>query len=143
MEAKEKFLTDFKNKKSQVSYLLEKYPMTRENDFFLQYMWLKVFGKIDLPYIKWEDIKASGTLETLSRARRKIQNEEGRFRASEGVREHRERKRILIQENLIRIPSEISNYLKIKKGDKFVFVIEIPPEGIYEELNLFFEIERR
>jgi len=63
-------------------------------------MWLKVFGKIDLPYIEWENIKSSGTLETLSRARRKIQNEEGKFRASEGVREHREKKRFIIEENI-------------------------------------------
>jgi hypothetical protein len=74
--------------------------MTRDNDFFLQYIWLKLFGGLDLPYIEWENIKESGVVETLSRVRRKIQNEEGKFRASEGVREHREKKRFIIEENI-------------------------------------------
>jgi hypothetical protein len=101
METPETILSDFKTKKQQVEFLLDKYPATRDNDFYLQYMWLKIFGNLKLPYIDWNDIRMiSGTLETVSRVRRKIQNEEGRYLPSDGVRADRERKRKIITENI-------------------------------------------
>lgn len=67
--------------KDQVLELLAKYPSTRNNDFYLQLLWLKHYGGIsNLPYIEWSRIKGiAGKLESVSRVRRKIQNEEGRF----------------------------------------------------------------
>lgn len=40
---------------------------------------------------------------------------------------------------LIRIPKEVSRFLKLKKGDKFIFIVQISPKG---KLGLFFEIDR-
>ena len=94
MGEEDKVIRDFRTKKEQVEYLLERFPQTRENDFYLQYLWLKVFGKLNLPFIEWNTIKdISGTLETVSRVRRKIQNEYGKFLPSDDVRLRRERKR--------------------------------------------------
>jgi hypothetical protein len=90
----QKVVRDFRTKKEQVEYLLEKFPQTRENDFYLQYLWLKIFGKLSLPFIEWNTIKdISGTLETVSRVRRKIQNENCKFLPSNDVRIHRLKKR--------------------------------------------------
>jgi len=95
---------DFKTKKAQVEYLLRKYPQTRDNDFYLQYMWMKTFGRMNnLPFIDWNVIKdISGTLETISRVRRKIQNEDHRYLPSEEVQRQRDRKRRIISENITR-----------------------------------------
>ena len=76
-EVDDKLLLSLKKNKEQVSYLLEKYPATRNNDFYLQLMYLRVFGGIPLPYIEWTDIRAlSGRLESVRRVRQKIQNED-------------------------------------------------------------------
>jgi hypothetical protein len=77
-----------KAKKEQVEYLLEKYPAARDNDFYLQYMWLKTFGDltIRLPFIEWCDIeKVGGQLESVRRVRQKIQNEDLKFLPSPEV----------------------------------------------------------
>lgn len=67
--------------KDQVLDLLERYPSARNNDFYLQWLWLRHYGRIpDLPFIEWEQIKHfAGRLETVRRVRQKIQNTEGRF----------------------------------------------------------------
>src|SRR5579875_1174621 len=50
---------ELKKTKDQVLYLLERYPAARNNDFYLQLLWLKQFGGIvELPWIDWEKIKA-------------------------------------------------------------------------------------
>lgn len=104
MEDEQKVLRDFRTKKEQVEYLLERFPETRENDFYLQYLWLKVFGKLNLPFIEWNTIRdMSGTLETVSRVRRKIQNEYGKFLPSDDVRMQRERKRRAVVQTIGRI----------------------------------------
>lgn len=101
----EEVLADLKTKKEQVEYLLEKYPHTRDNDFYLQYLWLKIFGGVqNLPFIDWKAIEhLRGAFETISRVRRKIQNEEGRYLPSEHIRREREAKRKIIQENIYKI----------------------------------------
>ena len=68
-------------RKQQVEYLLEKYPNTRNNDFYLQLLWLKNFGGLsEIPYISWHKIKdIGGKLESVRRVRQKIQNEDGNF----------------------------------------------------------------
>src|SRR5579875_2115119 len=71
-----KMQEELKKTKDQVLYLLERYPAARNNDFYLQLLWLKQFGGIvELPWIDWEKIKAnSGKLESVRRVRQKIQN---------------------------------------------------------------------
>lgn len=93
MSQEAKLIRELTRTVDQVLFLLEEYPSTRNNDFYLQWMWLKVFGKINLPFIDWESIKANtGKLETVSRVRRKIQNEQGRFLPTDNVVLARRRK---------------------------------------------------
>lgn len=104
MDEEQKVIREFRTKKDEVEYLLERFPQTRENDFYLQYLWLKVFGKLNLPFIEWSTIKdMSGTLETVSRVRRKIQNENYKFLPSDDVRLRREQKRRTITQTIGRI----------------------------------------
>src|SRR5579875_3345168 len=72
---------ELKKTKDQVLYLLERYPAARNNDFYLQLLWLKQCGGVvALPWIDWEKIKAnSGKLESVRRVRQKIENEMGLF----------------------------------------------------------------
>lgn len=80
----EKLLLELKTTKQKVIYLLENYPLTRNNDFYLQLMFLRVFSNIPIPYIEWEDIKEfSGKLESVRRVRQKIQNDDGMFLPTE------------------------------------------------------------
>jgi len=65
--------------KDRVEFLLQKYPPTRNNDFYLTLLYLKYFDNIPLPYIEWDHIVKATTPETVSRCRRKIQNDENRF----------------------------------------------------------------
>src|SRR5579875_1839813 len=78
---------ELKKTKDQVLYLLERYPAARNNDFYLQLLWLKQFGgKVELPWKDWEKIKAnSGKLESVRRVRQKIQNEIGLFQQTDLV----------------------------------------------------------
>jgi hypothetical protein len=104
MNEKEKILSDFVSKKQQVEYILMHFPEARSNDFYLQYLWLKVFGKLNLPFIEWNTIKdISGKLETVSRVRRKIQNEDGKYLPSNDVRFYRQKKRQIITQTIGRI----------------------------------------
>jgi hypothetical protein len=67
--------------KDQVEHLLATYAQSRNNDFYLQLLWLKHFGGLaNLPYIEWGQIKrVAGKLENVSRIRRKIQHDEGKY----------------------------------------------------------------
>lgn len=67
--------------KEQVCELLERYPQSRNNDFYLQWLWLRSYGGLsDLPFLEWDEIKhLSGKFETIRRVRQKIQHVEGRF----------------------------------------------------------------
>jgi hypothetical protein len=68
--------------RSQVVYLLKRYPLTRDNDFYLELLWMKTFGGLNdyIKYIPADKIKTiGGKLGTASRIRRKIQNEFGLF----------------------------------------------------------------
>ncbi|MHA1407948.1 MAG: hypothetical protein ACTSSG_11300 [Candidatus Heimdallarchaeaceae archaeon] len=76
MEYDEYLLKELKQIKDQVLFLLEHYPASRNNDFYLQVLWLKYFAGIKIPYIDWGKIgDLSGKLETVRRNRQKIQNE--------------------------------------------------------------------
>ena len=89
-DSQNSLLKRLKTRKAQVEHLLEHYPMARENDFYLQYLWLKTFGKVELPHIEYKKIqKLGGALETIRRVRQKIQNEDHKFQASKAVRRKR------------------------------------------------------
>jgi hypothetical protein len=96
-------LEELKKTKDQVLYLLENYPAARNNDFYLQILWLKHFGGLPNLWIEWEKIKENaGKIETVSRVRRKIQNEDKLFLPTDPVikarREKQRRMREVIKE---------------------------------------------
>jgi len=68
--------------KQQVEHLLEKHPDARNNDFYLSVLWLREFGGLSqyISFIPYDLIRSlSGKTESVSRARRKIQNEDHRY----------------------------------------------------------------
>lgn len=72
----EDLLAELKTFKDQVLYLLEKYPNTRDNDFYLQWLWLKIFRRLPLPFLDYKLIQGiSGGMESVRRVRQKIQND--------------------------------------------------------------------
>lgn len=77
-----RLLDELKTVKSQVLYLLKRYEETRNNDFYLILLWLKIFGGLN-DFITWipKDIiqKLTSKPNTIWRMRQKIQNEEKRF----------------------------------------------------------------
>jgi hypothetical protein len=79
--SEEQIIAELTTMKKQVAFLLERHPSSRNCDFYLQLLYLKIFGGLDnLPYIEWEKIKhLSGKLDTVTRIRRVIQNQEGRL----------------------------------------------------------------
>lgn len=80
MEVDERLLSELKGEKEKTKYLMQTYPNTRDNDFYLALMYLKVFGKLSvkIPFIPWNEITAVGSkLDGTVRMRRKIQNEDG------------------------------------------------------------------
>ena len=91
-----KLINHLKNKKEQVEHILKNYPSARDNDFYLQLIWLKLFGGLStkLPFLKWPEIEAvSGQLESVRRVRQKIQNEDGHYLPSPTVLAKRRIKR--------------------------------------------------
>ena len=87
---KETPLEDYQNKKEQVLCLLGRFPAARDNDFYLQYKWLQIFGKIDLPPLKLEKIRElSGAMATVIRTRQRLQNKEHRYEPSKDVQNKR------------------------------------------------------
>src|SRR5579875_225987 len=99
-EGKEKCKRSLRRQRTRY-YLLERYPAARNNDFYLQLLWLKQFGGIvELPWIDWEKIKAnSGKLESVRRVRQKIQNEMGLFQPTDPViKARREKQRKMRRE---------------------------------------------
>lgn len=85
-------LEELKTRKQQVEYILENYPATRENDFYLSLMWLKIFGglSVSIPFIPWDEIKkVGGKVDAAIRVRRIIQNVEKRYLPSLETQERR------------------------------------------------------
>jgi len=92
--AEENLLKQLKTVKQQVLYLLKTQPQARNNDFYLDWLWLRTFANVNVPWLQWEKfLKCSGKLETVRRVRQKIQNEERRFLPTDPkVREARQKK---------------------------------------------------
>lgn len=93
-EEVDRIVQELKSRKDQVTYLLQKYPDARNHDFLLEWLWLQIFGRFRIPRIHWEVIcKFSGALESVRRARQKLQNEEHRFLPTDPkIREIRRRR---------------------------------------------------
>ena len=72
---------ELRKTRAEVREFLERFPDARNNDFYVQWLWLKYYGGMsDLPYLEWGRIKqVSGKLETVRRARQKIQNDDHEF----------------------------------------------------------------
>lgn len=77
----EELLQKFRTTKERVEYILKKYPQTRNNDMYLWIMYVKTFvpelSKYT-KYIPYEIFEKATPFETITRARRKIQ-EEGKY----------------------------------------------------------------
>lgn len=75
-------LNELNKMRQQVEFLLGKYPESRNNDFYLSILWLREFGGLKryISFIPYDCIRElSGKTETLSRIRRKIQNNDGLY----------------------------------------------------------------
>tara|TARA_B100001013_G_scaffold133753_1_gene78415 strand:+ start:1459 stop:1779 length:321 start_codon:yes stop_codon:yes gene_type:complete len=69
----------FKNTLDEVEHLLAKYPEAKNNDFYLQWVWLKEIMKFDLPDIPSRQSRdLAGKMCSIRRARQKIQGN-GKF----------------------------------------------------------------
>ena len=59
-----------------VEEILAKYPMARNSDFYLGWIYLREYLKVPLPQISVEEVqKIGGKFETCRRQRQKIQND--------------------------------------------------------------------
>lgn len=77
----EELLEKFRTVKERVEYILSRYPQTRNNDMYLWIMYVRTFVPELSKYIKfipYEVFEKATPIETVTRARRKIQ-EEGRY----------------------------------------------------------------
>jgi len=80
-EVEQRLLERLKTVKDRVEYLLEVYPESRNDDFYLWLLYVRTFDKNLSNYIKfipYRLIRNAVKFETISRVRRKIQ-EEGRL----------------------------------------------------------------
>jgi len=70
-------LQQLRTKKKRVEYLLRRYPDTRNNDTYLEWLYMRKFHRLPLPFLTMRQL-ASINLEGVRRARQKLQ-EEGRY----------------------------------------------------------------
>lgn len=99
-------LEELRTTYARVEYLLDKYPATRNNDFYLHYLYLKFFeGLGHLPFLPWDKIKEiGGVAATTRRIRAKIQNDEGRYLPTdENVIRRRRQREADFRQNINRV----------------------------------------
>jgi hypothetical protein len=65
--------------KTQVDWVLEHFPSSRNSDFILSLIYYRNFYGLPFPYVEYEAIKELPQLESIRRVRQKIQNEEKRW----------------------------------------------------------------
>lgn len=78
--------------KMVVESILERYKLARNNDFYLVVQYLRAMGVKVGPIDANDFINLSGSISTVLRCRRVIQNVEKRFLPSKRVREKRRRR---------------------------------------------------
>lgn len=78
---------------TRVKEILENSPATRENDNLLYVTYLEEYHYVDFNKQTFIDYERYGlpSFKSIERARRKIQNEEGKYKASESIEEERKK----------------------------------------------------
>ncbi len=61
----------------RIKWILEHYPSARNSDTLLEFVYLRIFEGIDIPYISWERLSQI-SMESITRCRRKL-NEKGLY----------------------------------------------------------------
>ena len=86
----------FRNTVEEVEYILLKYPEARNNDFVLQWFWLKEIVGLNMPDISWQKFQQlAGKLGTIRRTRQKIQGTNKYLPSDKRVLERRKRWRMI------------------------------------------------
>ena len=86
----------FRNTAEEVEYILLKYPEARNNDFVLQWFWLKEVVGLNMPDIPWQKFQQlGGKLSTIRRTRQKIQGTNKYLPSDKRVLEKRKRWRMI------------------------------------------------
>lgn len=100
-------MRNFKSTTEEVEYLLEKYPDTKNNDFYLQWVWLKDIEKVDLPEMPWRKFEQlAGKMGSIRRARQKVQSMGKHLPSDKKIFERRKRWRnIRLQEKKLKVVS--------------------------------------
>ncbi|KYC47434.1 MAG: hypothetical protein AMQ74_01684 [Candidatus Methanofastidiosum methylothiophilum] len=88
---------EVKRTKDLVREILAQDERARNDD---KWLILKVIGKITRIYIPYQDLEKIPSFETITRVRRKIQNEEGMYLPTKKVKGLREDKEEIIRENI-------------------------------------------
>jgi len=102
---------NFDTIKERVKAILRDYPYARQDDTFLWLMYVRIHVPELSKYIKYippDVLKKAPKFETITRARRFIQNEEGLYLPPENVRRRRRRREIEMRETII----------EMKRGDE-------------------------
>ena len=100
-------IKNFKSTTEEVEYLLEKYPDAKNNDFYLQWVWLKEIENLKLPEMPWRKFEQlAGKMGSIRRARQKVQSTGKYLPSDKKIFERRKRWRnIRLQENKLKIVS--------------------------------------
>lgn len=78
----EELANKLKTVKERVEFVLRNYPETRNDDFYLWLIYVRLFCKElakYISYIPYEVLKKAPKFETIRRVRQKIQNEEHKY----------------------------------------------------------------
>ena len=81
MSLEKELLEELRTVKARVEYILKNYPATRNSDLYLWLIYVRLFCPRFRKYIKfipWDDFKDAPSFATISRVRRKLQ-EEGKY----------------------------------------------------------------
>lgn len=87
--------------KERVEYILESYPSTQGDDRLLQYRYIQIFvPEVRITFKQFKALREMPAPETISRARRIIQNKEGRFLPRERTLRKRNRREEIIRDSI-------------------------------------------
>lgn len=86
----------FRNTAEEVDYILSKYPEARNNDFILQWYWLKEIEGLNMPDLPWHKFQQlGGKLGTIRRTRQKIQSVGKHLPSDKKILDRRKRWRMI------------------------------------------------
>ncbi len=106
----------FKSTAEEVEYLLSKYPEAKNNDFYLQWVWLKDIEGLDLPDLPWQRFQQlAGKMGSIRRARQKVQSMGKHLPSDEKILQRRKRWRnIRLEERKLLQPLASKAKVKVK-----------------------------